>query len=139
MDLSNHLENYATSKNWKYVYARRDYQNLIDATDFVADAIEGYGVGETIMLVDPIRRGGETDNITYKGSFMVLTKSDLDDDYESRKSKYIDPLLEVLLKEMKNVLICEFDINQWEAIELINMLDWNADGLLITFNLKGFD
>lgn len=139
MDLSNHLKSYATSKNWRYEYARRDYQNLIDATDFVADAIEGYGVGETIMIVDPIRRSSENSGISYRGSFMVLTKSDLDDDYASRKTKYIDPLLDIILKEMKGFLLCNFDINQWEAIELINMLDWNADGLLVTYNLKGYE
>ena len=139
MDLSNHLENYATSKGWGYEYARRDYQNLIDATDFVADAIEGYGIGETMMIVDPIVRGGETDNITYKGSLMILTKSDLDDDYSSRKTKYIDPLLEIAFNEMKHPLQCNFDINKWEVIELINMLDWNADGIMITYNLKGYE
>lgn len=139
MDLSNHLENYATSQGWRYEYARRDYQNLIDATDFVADAIEGYGVGETIMIVDPIRRASENSSASYRGSFMVLTKSDLDDDYASRKTKYIDPLLDVILKDMKGLMLCNFDINQWEAIELINMLDWNADGLMVTFNLRGYD
>lgn len=139
MDISDVFENYATSQSWGYEYARRDYQNLIDATNFVADAIDGYGVGETIMIVDPVRRSPHSNGITYTGSFMVLTKSDLDDDYASRKTKYIDPLLEILLKNMNNKLACSFDVNQWEAIEVINMLDWNADGLLITFNLKGFD
>jgi len=139
MDISDVFEAFATSKGWGYEYARRDYQNMIDATDFVADAIEGYGVGETMMIVDPVIRVSEKQGISYRGSFMVLTKSDLDDDYTSRKTKYIDPLLDILLKEMRSKLICDYDVNQWEAIELINMLDWNADGLLITFNLKGFD
>src|SRR5690554_1348656 len=108
MDVSEAFESYATSKGWGYEYARRDYQNLIDATNFVADAVEGYGVGETIMLVDPISRRSKNGSTSYHGSFMVLTKSDLDDDYASRKTKYIDPLLDIILKEMKSKLVCDF-------------------------------
>lgn len=129
---------FALSKGWRFVNARRDYQNLVDATNFVADEVEGYSVGETVLFLDPVIRKTEKDGIRYSGNFMVLTKSDFDDDYESRQIKYIDPLVEVVMKSMFNKLRCDFDVDGWQAIEVINVFDFNADGLSINFNLKGY-
>ncbi len=139
MDFSTALNNYASDKGWRFIYARRDYQNLTDATNFIADSLEGFGVGETMLFCDPIVREGNGNSITYSGSFMILTKSDLDDDYDSRKQKYIDPLIDVVFSKMRNSFICDFDIDKWKSIELINQFDWNADGLMITFNVKGYE
>lgn len=136
--LKDKLKMFALSKGWRFVNARRDYQNLVDATNFVADEVEGYSVGETVLFLDPVIRKTEKDGIRYSGNFMVLTKSDFDDDYESRQIKYIDPLVEVVMKSMFNKLRCDFDVDGWQAIEVINVFDFNADGLSINFNLKGY-
>lgn len=136
--LKEKIEAMAISNGWQFVYARRDYQNLTDVLDFVDDAMEGYGVGETFLFMDPIKYdGSKTDGITYSGTFMVLTKSDLDDDYESKYIKYVEPLKTNLLGSFKNQLRCDFSVNAWGAIEVINVFDLNADGLNITYNLKG--
>lgn len=139
MDISNDLKDYATLRGWKCHYARRDYQNLVDATTFVADTVEGYSEGETMMFIDPIRRKSLSDGISYAGSFMVLTKSDLDDDYFSRKQKYIDPLINTLLKTLKDRLKCNYDVDLWDSVEVINQFDWNADGLAITFSVRSYE
>lgn len=136
--LKDKLKTLALSQGWKFVNARRDYQNLIDATNFVADEVEGYSVGETVLFLDPVIRKTEKDGMRFTGNFMVLTKSDFDDDYESRQIKYIDPLVEVVMKSMFNKLRCDFDVDGWQAIEVINVFDFNADGLSISFNLKGY-
>jgi hypothetical protein len=138
MDLKTVFENLASTQSpaWGFEYARNDYQNLIDSTDFISDALEGYGVGETIMFVDPMKRGITSRNQkTYSGSFMVLTKSDLDKDYDDRFTLFIEPLIDLLMVSFRNKLKCEYDINTWESTEIINMFDWNADGLLITYNI----
>lgn len=139
MEVKNKFESFATSKEWRFVNARRDYQNLIEATNFVADEVEGYDVGETVLFLDPVIIKTESDGIRYTGNFMVLTKSDLDDDYESRQTKYIEPLVDVVMKSMYNKLRCDFDVDNWQAIEVINQFDFNADGLSISFNLKGYN
>lgn len=138
MDIKDALENIATSNGWGFEYARRDYQNLIDATNFVADAIEGYGVGETILVLDPAQRSGKANNVVYAGNFMVLTKSDLNDTYEGKFEKYIQPLIDIVHGSMEQKLNCDFDVNQWKSIEVINVFDFNADGLSVSFNLKGY-
>jgi len=138
MDLKTVFENLALSQVpvWGFEYARNDYQNLIDSTDFIADALEGYGVGETVMFVDPIKRGVNSRNEkTYTGSFMVLTKSDLDKTYDERHLLFIEPLISLLMVSFRNKLKCEYDVNTWDSTEVINMFDWNADGLLITYSI----
>lgn len=139
MDIVDVLKNYALGSGWKFVYARRDYQNLIGATDFVADAIEGFGIGESALILDPVNRKSTESGIECSGNFLVLTKSDLDDDYESRFDKYIKPLIHLLLIELKNSLVCNFDVNTWNSTEVINMFDWNADGLLISYSVRGYE
>lgn len=136
--LKKQIKAQAESLGWHFVYARRDYQNLSEVLNFIDDALEGYGIGETFLFMDPIRYDGtKTDGIVYSGTFMVLTKSDIDDDYESKCEKYIDPLKELMFGSFKNKLRCDFTIQGWNAIEVINVFDLNADGLSITFNLKG--
>ncbi len=139
MELKDKLKGLAALNGWRFVNARRDYQNLIEATTFVADEVEGYEIGETVLFLDPVIRKTEKDGIRFTGNFMVLTKSDLDDDYESRQTKYINPLVDILMKSMYNKLRCEFDVDGWQAIEVINQFDFNADGLNISFNLKGYE
>lgn len=141
MDLKTKLESIAnniTPVPWKPVYARKDYQNLIDATDFVADSIKGYAVGETMLVIDPIKRKNRKSNLDYSGYFMVLTKSNLDETYDEKYSLYIEPLLEIIHRTVYNSLNCDFDVIQLESTEVINMFDWNADGLLVTYQLKGY-
>lgn len=138
MEAKDKFEALALANGWRFVHARRDYQNLTDALAFVNDSVGGYGLGETIFFLDPvICDGTTTDGISYSGNFMVLTKSDMDDTYENKYTKYIEPLKEVLFGSFKNNLRCSFEIKQWRAIEVINVFDINADGLSIQFNIKG--
>lgn len=138
MDVKDKLEQLATSYGWRFVHARRDYQNLTDALAFVTDEIEGYGVGETILFLDPVIRDfTESDGVKYSGNFMILTKSDLDMSYEEKQEKYINPLVEVVQDKLRSNLSCSYKINQFRTIEVINVFDINADGLSIQFNLKG--
>ena len=138
MEAKDKFEMLALANGWRFIHARRDYQNLTDALSFIDDAVEGYGVGETILFLDPvIYDATSTDGVVYSGNFMVLTKSDIDDTYENKYAKYIEPLKQEILGSFKNNVRCSFEIKQWRAIEVINVFDINADGLSVQFNLKG--
>ena len=138
MDVKDKFESVAISYGWEFVHARRDYQNLIDATNFIADELEGYSIGETVLFLDPVTRNGESDGIRYQGNFMVLTKSDLDDSYDQKYEKYIEPIIPIVLENFKNKIRCEFpEITSWKSIEVVNVFDFNADGLSVSFNVKG--
>ena len=139
MNLKEKLKQLAEKRGWRFVYARRDYQNLHDVTHFIEDEMQEAGLGETVLFLDPIVRKREgVGEIRHTGNFMVLTSSDLDDSYDHRTEKYIDPLIAEVMNEVPNELRCDFDIDDWTGIELINVFDFNADGLSIRFNLKGY-
>lgn len=137
MDAKNKFEEIATAEGWGFIHARRDFQNLMDAAAFVADSVEGYGPGETVMVLDPIKRRTNKDNArTFTGNVMILTKADLDGTYEEKYNKNVAPLLEKVHKQIPAILNCIYDVEHWESIEVINVFDFNADGLSISFNLK---
>lgn len=136
MEVKTKLKQIAEANGWRFVYARRDYQNLIDAAQFISDEMRDAGVGETVLFLDPVVRKSENIGMRYTGNFMVLTSSNVDDSYEERTLKYIDPLIEKVMKEMKQKLRCIYDVDNWQSIEVINVFDFNADGLSISFNLK---
>ena len=104
----------------------------------MADTVKGFGVDETIMFIDPIKRKNRKSNIDYAGYFMVLTRSNHDESYDERFAKHIEPLINLIHTTIFNSLNCEFDVLQLETTEVINVFDWNADGLLVNYNLKGY-
>lgn len=106
--------------------------------DFIADEVESFEANETALFCDPITRDASKSNgIEYTGNFMVLTKSDLDMDYDEKVTKFITPALEIINGKMRNNIRCSFEIKTWKSIEVINMFDFNADGVNVQFNLKG--
>ena len=133
------LETLATARGWTFINAKRDYQNLASIANFIADSMEGVGVGETFLFLDPVVRGKKTtEYITYTGNFMVLTKSDLDETtYADRKIKYIDPVIEIMYGAFYNSLRCDFKVLEWNSIEVINEFDLNGDGISMKFKLEG--
>jgi len=133
------LETLAIARGWTFINARRDYQNLQELVNFIADSMEGYGVGETFLFLDPVIRGKKTTEfITYTGNFMVLTKSDLDETtYADRKIKYIDPVIEIMYGAFYDNLRCDFKVLEWNSIEVINEFDLNGDGISMKFKLEG--
>ena len=138
MELKTRLKEIADSYGWRFVYARRDYQNLIDATNFISDELRDAGKGETVLFMDPVTRRAENIGTRFTGNFMVLTSSDFDNSYEERMLNYVDPLIRKVMNDMRAQLVCDFDVDDWTAIEVINMFDFNADGLNVRFNLKGY-
>lgn len=136
MEVKAKLKEIALANGWRFKYARRDYANLIDATAFISDEMRDAGAGETVLFLDPVVRKSEDIGMRYTGNFMILVSSDLDDDYDQRTEKYIDPLISKVMEDMKQKLRCTYDIDEWRSIEVINVFDFNADGLSVSFNLK---
>lgn len=138
MELKEKLNEIATSKGWAFVYARRDYQNLYEAAQYVEDSVSTYAMDETVMFVDPIVRSPKSGTTEYKGKFMVVTKSNMDWDYDERYVKYIEPLIPEFKSVIKS-LSCDFDVKEFRMVEIINLFDLNADGFVVTYSIDGYD
>ena len=142
MDPKEWFENMALQKGWESIYARRDFANTIEVVQWLEDELESFQNNETVLVIDPIARSNDPSQsvsaINYSGSIMILTVSDLDDTYEGKWEKFIQPLLGIVHGEMEQALRCVFDVGNWNSIEVINQFDRNADGLSIRYNLKGY-
>ena len=125
------LKNIALVSDWSFEYSRADYQNLFDEMDN----------NKIHLFVDPIvidsnfsDSGNETK--TYSGKFMLLLSSDVDEDYSSKYSTYIKPLIDNSTQIIKADLLCgEYQINKFQTIEVINLFDNNLDGVLVNYSV----
>lgn len=125
------LNNIALDNNFVFEYSRTDYQNLYD----------GMANDKIHLFVDPIiidstfsDSGNETK--TYSGKFMLLLSSDIDEDYSTKYTTYIKPLLDNGTQSIKNNLLCgDYQINKFQTIEIINLFDNNLDGILVNYSV----
>lgn len=133
----------STTLGWKFSYGNSANKNLL-ASDRVS--------GEIYMLLDPIVRlrtfsdnGGEGIT-TFTGSFMLVVKSNLDQVYDNQKGqdvtngKYqqnIKPLLETELVRLEDEINCsDYQITNWSIIDVVNALDVNTDGIIVTYGIS---
>lgn len=122
---------------WEFTYARRDFQNLYNEEEVK---------NKPLFFLDPIIITEEFDeyntviNTNYSGSLMILVSSDIDEeDYDTRYQTYIKPIIDSTLKTLKEGIKCDGSnsINTWRSVEVINALDYNGDGVIVTFNVDG--
>lgn len=125
------LNNIALYNDFVFEYSRADYQNLYD----------GMANDKIHLFVDPIvidstfsDSGNETK--TYSGKFMLLLSSDVDEDYSTKYTAYIKPLLDNGTQSIKNDLLCgDYQINKFQTVEIINLFDNNLDGILVNYSV----
>jgi len=117
-----------------FMYARRDFQNLYNELE----------PNKPVIVLDPVvidsnfSEMGVVESVVYSGSFMILMSSDIDEtDYDYRYQNYIKPLLTGALLTIKASLICDYPstIEVWRTTEVINVLDYNFDGILINYRI----
>lgn len=127
------LEQICIDNNWEFTYGRADYQNLFDE-DPVAN--------KPYVFLDPVQTDevfdeyNEVISTQYSGNFMLLMSSDIDEeDYSYKYQQYIKPLITGALFRIKQAFKCNSNITieSWGAVEIINMFDWNSDGIVVTY------
>lgn len=121
------------NKDWIFQYGRRDFANLYDEMPN----------GKVHIFLDPVRIENEfdefdvLDTMNYTGTLMLVVSSEFDQDYLTKYVENIKPLIDGAGKELLDSLAChpDYSINQWSSLEVINILDYGFDGLLITYNV----
>lgn len=130
------LKSIAVDNGWVFDYARSDYHNIFDKKE----------QKNTIHLfVDPLQTGklrgdnGSLERLVYSGSMMLLYSSNLSEgNYEERYEKYIKPIIDTQIKVVEDALLCEHQatIESWNELEVINIFDYNFDGVIVTFKIS---
>jgi len=125
------LKSLSADNNWKFEYSRPDYQSLQNDIE----------PNEICLYADPVTIESKfsdagNESVTYSGKFMLLLSSDVDEEYEEKYLKYVKPLIDESLQIIKDSFTCsEYQINMFRAIEVINLFDFNLDGVLVTYNI----
>ena len=131
----NILKQVAIDNSWVFTYARRDHSNLFNEVE---------QVGVPHIFLDPVVIDNnfgdynEVESTTYSGTFLLVVSSDIDEvDYDTRYQTYIKPLLETAMGVIKADLVCTNPVtyNTWRTQEIINVFDYNLDGILVNFNI----
>lgn len=148
MDLVEILRDTTASLSWEFHYGRRDFNNLVTASS--ENDLKWF------FFLDPISRdgiraaGNLTGEYVNEGYFMILSKSDLDEVYDSQLGvnpdngkyrMYIKPKLEKLYKEFEDKLNCigNLEIKKMRVSDVINLYDENMDGILVQFAINTFE
>lgn len=149
MDIVRIFENYATAREYCFIYGTKAVQNLLtNPHNFEQDKIH--------ILLDPVRRVSEITaqglsvrSRRYIGRYMILLRDDFDKPYfnekgaDSQQSKYtcnIEPLLPVYAAIEKQFFACDgYDVLQHENIDVTDALDANMTGLVCTFQIRVYE
>ncbi len=129
------LKTISTTNSYPFVYARKDYANLFDELE-QPDIPHIFLDAVVIDSTFDEQNGAESK--TYSGSFMILASSDIDEeDYDIRYQTYMKPLLSGASETIKTAIQCDGSviITTWREIEIINVFDYNLDGIVVTYSL----
>mgnify|MGYP003674167557 CR=1 FL=1 len=146
MDIVRVFETYCTDNNIHFEYGSKAHLNLIEGE---LDPDKVY------LLLFPVNRSKNKNQLntklkgkTYNGNFFLLKNGDYTESYfkengtdvsDSKYAKNIEPL-EALHDLIGNYFIggCgyDFELDVWNNVDAINVLDANKDGLWCTYTIR---
>lgn len=141
-DIIEDFENYAEQLDWFFSYGNKANQNLLQS-DLEVD--------KKYLILDPVRRlkkfseYGGVKGIDFSGSFILVVKSTIDQEYYKNKDgvlsgKYnenIKPLINIEIKKLEDLFNCSsYNVTEWSIIDVTDIFDVNLDGLIVNFKMS---
>lgn len=137
------LKAYCDNKGIQYEYGRKANLNLLKAT---LDNDKVYCLHEpsprkAVMNATNTR----VQSYMFSGMFFLVKQSTIDMPYftemanDEARSKYvlnIEPLLNEYQLMVNSFACQDIDILQFDCIDVVNVLDTNKDGLLVTYSVQ---
>lgn len=142
-DIVRIFEAYFTAKDIIYHYGQKANLNLLAyATDF--RDLQPYFLHNKNKRITNFSRYGGVKGYTFTGDAFLVVKSSPDMPYYKEKTDFrnvnkyetnIEPLLEFFNNFTKSNYCSDLEIKEWSAIDVIDLLDVNFDGLYITYSI----
>jgi len=138
------LEQYANAQSMKFVYGRMAVLNLIDTGEQWSGEKDDIYFLLEYRKIKPIKNQSQTNikGTRFEGVFYLVKHSDLDQNFfnevgTEQTSKYvnnIEPLIDYL-HGLENYFACtDISFETVEADDVTDLLDANADGLMVKFS-----
>lgn len=153
-DLVRTFEDYADLKQWDYTYGTVQALNLKmdDPSEFDDDG-KPKNPDKIYMLAEPTTRryitnqsgNGKLLSVQFTGVFMMVQKSLLEMQYfrevtgdasESKYTKHVEPLLELIPDMINNIVCSDLRVVNWEVVDWIDFLDAQQDGIMVRYTLQ---
>lgn len=127
------IKELTVNEEYIFEYGRKDFQNLYNEE---GDENDVYYFLDPVEVEPNYNEYNERVSTTYSGSLMILKSSDLGDGYNERYINDIKPIIDNQIEKVRQTIKDkEFTINTFRSIEIINMLSYGFDGVVITYNL----
>lgn len=129
------LKALAAVNGWVFDYGRHDFHNLHEAAE---QKNVSHIFLDPVEIRDIDNDSGVTEQKVYSGSFMILYSSDIDEEsYDDRYQDYIKPIVTGDLKTIKDEIRCGYEVtfDLWKTVEVVNVFDFNFDGVICTYQL----
>ncbi|MCB0515186.1 MAG: hypothetical protein KDD49_03875 [Bacteroidetes bacterium] len=132
---------------WVFHYGRQDFQNLVEASA-EDDPLWYFFLSPVTTTYDYSVGGGFRSGEQYEGYFMILTKSDIDQEYDAQTGErtidegkwrqHILPKLQEIAGSFEKEIICSPDLIlvYLRIIDAINQFDTNFDGIAVNFKIR---
>jgi hypothetical protein len=137
------LKQYVESQNIKYEYGRKANLNLLKSN---LDNEQIYCLHEPSPRKSKMNATNtRVQSYVFTGMFFLVKQSTMDMPYftemanDEARSKYvlnIEPMLEVYQSMVNNFACQDIEILQFDCIDVVNVLDTNKDGLLVTYGVE---
>lgn len=144
MDIVRTFENYCNSNGIEFYYGSKSHLNLLEGS---------LDVDKVYLLLFPVRRSKGRNSLntrlkgeTFSGNFFLVVNGDYTAHYfnengmseaDSKYTTNIEPLLEKFDSLGNHLIGCgdDLNVNQWDNVDAINVLDANKDGLWCTYKI----
>lgn len=129
------LKAFAIVKEWEFDYGLADFNNLFNGEEKINTP---YLFLDPVQISDSDNDSGVCEKKIHAGHFTLLYSSDIDEvSYDERFQKYIKPIIDGAITEIKENIVCNYDakIDNWKITEVINIFDYNFDGIICDFQV----
>lgn len=145
--ITDDLRNIAADKGWEFSIGNRTTLNLREKIDTIGSGIALFV--EPPKISHKYNQYGAVEQTTYKGNLLLLVLSDFDDgtdgavqqdggvDYiETKWENNVRPLVDEVRSLFQQITCDGGEIVQIDTEPFFNLFDWNADGLLVGYQIR---
>lgn len=141
-DITRVFEQWAQSNGIEYHYGQRANLNLLNSLE--NDKVY-FLHNENRRRTNYAQMTGRRSGFSFSGNFFLVVQSDLDMPYykeandirgENKYEKNIEPLLDLISNFEQHFACTDMSLTSLEIIDVTDLLDFNADGLLVTYGLS---
>lgn len=138
-DITRFFEKWCESKGLEYHYGQKQNLNLLNELE--PDVIY-FLHNENRRKTVTNQKFGNVTGRTFEGNFFIVVESDFDmpfykekmqDNGENKYEKNIEPLLKYI-DDFESMFFCsDLNLVSLETIDITDLLDFNADGLFVSY------